>query len=280
MLSRGRRRTLSYGLQTVLGLRPRGFFLPHRHAAGARLWDQRSYPALAALFCAAEPAFAEMLARIDRFAEALGAIRGLAPPAPRFEQDWFPRLDAALIYAFVRGEAPARVVEIGSGHSTRFVMRAVADGGLATRVTAIDPAPRADIARLPLESIRLPVQEADPAVFDGLAAGDLLLVDSSHILMPGTDVDIVLNRVLPAASPSLFVFFHDIFLPDPYPAAWPFTAYNEQNGVAPLLQGGWELVFASNYVVRHMAERFAASAAARLPIPPGARESGLLLRKR
>ena len=49
---------------------------------------------------------------------ALKAIDG-PPPEPRWDQDWFPRLDAAALYVFVRETAPSRIIEIGSGHSTR-----------------------------------------------------------------------------------------------------------------------------------------------------------------
>src|SRR3546814_16899896 len=52
------------------------------------------------------------------------------PPAPRFSQNWFPTLDAVAAYTLVRRHGPARIVEVGSGHSTRFLCRAVADAGL------------------------------------------------------------------------------------------------------------------------------------------------------
>ena len=71
-----------------------------------------------------------------------------------------------------------------------------------------------------------------------LAPGDVLSIDSSHILMPGTDVDILLNRVLPALPAGVLVHIHDVFLPDDYPPAWSWRGYNEQLGVAALVQGG------------------------------------------
>src|SRR5204863_425837 len=70
------------------------------------------------------------------------------PPAPRWDQDWFPRLDAAAAYTMVRTLGPKRIVEVGCGHSTRFMARAVADGRLATSIIAIDPAPRAKLEGL------------------------------------------------------------------------------------------------------------------------------------
>ena len=118
------------------------------------------------MFRRAEPTFRGWLAAIDQMADALLAI-GLdaarsPPPAPRWRQGWFAGLDAAMAYALVRLTAPERIVEVGSGHSTRFLVRAVQDGGLATAVTAIDPQPRADLMTLPVTAHRVPVQRVEP----------------------------------------------------------------------------------------------------------------------
>ena len=104
---------------------------------------------------------AELLALLQRLAaiESLAdALRGLTgpPPRPRWSQDWFPRLDGAALYAAVRLGRPRRVLEIGSGHSTRFVAQAVADGDLACAVTCIDPQPRADVVKLPQPQLDIP----------------------------------------------------------------------------------------------------------------------------
>ncbi len=276
MLTRGSRRTLSFGLQTVLGLRQRGFFIPSRTASAAKPWARHPSHAHAARFRASEPAFAGHLAEIDALADDWRRIDG-PPPEPRFDQTWFPRLDAAALYTAVRRFAPARIVEVGSGHSTRFMVRAVRDGALTCDITAIDPAPRADIAGLPLTLHRATLQETGLGPFEGLAPGDLVFVDSSHVLMPGTDVDLVLNHVLPGLPAGVLVGFHDIFLPAPYPDAWPFTVYNEQNALGPLLRSA-ELLFASAYVVSQMSAAFGASAIGRMPLAQDARESLLLLR--
>lgn len=276
MLTRGSRRTLSFGLQTVLGVRQRGFFIPSRTAPAAKPWSRHASASLAGRFRAGEAAFAEHLAAIDALAGDWRRLDG-PPPEPRFDQTWFPRLDAAALYTAVRRFAPARIVEIGSGHSTRFIVRAVRDGGRPCAITAIDPQPRADIGGLPLTLHRATLQESGLAPFEGLAAGDLVFVDSSHVLMPGTDVDLILNHVLPGLPAGVLVGFHDIFLPQPYPDAWPFNVYNEQNALGPLIRSA-ELVFASAYVVSQMEAAFRASQIGRQPIEEGARESLLLLR--
>lgn len=190
-----------------------------------------------------------------------------------------PRLDAAVAYTLVRKLAPRLIVEVGSGHSTRFMARAIADGGLETELVTIDPAPRATIEALPVTLVRGTLQQADPELFGRLQSGDMLCVDSSHILMPGTDVDIAVNDILPSLPSGVIVFFHDIFLPDAYPPDWAWRGYNEQNGVGALLQAGYEPLFASRYAVTRMAEDLAATVVARLPLVAGAWESGLWLRK-
>ncbi len=258
--------------------RPRGFVIPYRYADSVEA--PPSYPALAPLFAAAEPEFRALLVLAQGHLERLLTFGGASPPAPRFDQDWFPRLDAAIAYTMVRTLRPARIVEIGSGHSTRFLARAVADERCATRIVAIDPAPRATIEGLPIEFVRSTVQRAGLDPFRGLAAGDIVFVDSSHILMPGTDLDVVLNAVLPALPPGALVHFHDIFLPEGYPADWAWRGYNEQNAVAALaMSGGYRLRWASHHAATRLTAGIAAAGLDRLPLVPGARETSLWLEK-
>jgi hypothetical protein len=268
-------------LATILGLAQRGIFVPHRHVdqwppAGSN----PPYAPIARLIAAAEPDFRAHLAAIERFADALLAIGSDPPPAPRWNQDWFPRLDAAAAYAMLRTRAPARLVEVGAGHSTRFYARAVLDGALPTRIRAIDPAPRADLARLPAQLDRRTLQEAGLDAFRDIAAGDIVSIDSSHILMPGSDVDLLLNRVLPELPAGALVQIHDILLPDDYPPQWGWRGYNEQQGIAALIAGGgWRVLWSSRWVATRLASELAASVAAKLPLPSGAIEASLWLSK-
>ncbi len=269
------------GLATVLGLARRGFFIPYRYAADTFAAGERpDYAPIAELFAGHRDAFAAVLDTIDSFAEDLLKIGAAPAPGPRWTQDWFPRLDAACAYALVRVRAPKRIVEVGAGHSTRFAAQAVRDGGIKTEHVAIDPAPRASLDSLPLTLVRKTVQSVGVEAFAALEAGDFLMIDSSHILMPGTDVDLLLGRVLPALPAGVLVHVHDIFLPGDYPPDWAWRGYNEQLGVAALLHGGaFEPVFASAFVTRALTERIATSVIARLPLPGGAFESSLWMRK-
>ncbi|KAA2238136.1 class I SAM-dependent methyltransferase [Salinarimonas soli] len=270
-------RSLAFGLATVLGVARRGFFIPYRHAAGV---DPIAYPALAPLFERAQARFTGLLGEIDALAPDLLAILGGGGPA-RFDQTWFPRLDAAAAYAMVRRERPARIVEVGSGHSTRFLARAVADGGLATAITCIDPQPRRSISGLPVTHDARLLGDDHRPLLAGLDPGDILFIDSSHLAVPGSDVDRLFLDILPRLAPGVLVHVHDVTLPDAYPAEWAWRGYNEQLLVGALLQGGaYEILFAGHWAATRMGDRVAAGVLASLPLVPGARETSLWLRKR
>ena len=247
-------RRLALGLATLLGIRRQGFFIPYRYAdqlpAPGRL---PPYAAMAARLARCSPAMTQVLDWINGYAADLAAIGGQPPPAPRWDQDWFPRLDGAAAYALARQAPPRRIVEVGSGHSTRFLARALADAGAQAEQVCIDPAPRAALKDLAVQWRRELLSPAHLPAFEALEAGDMAVFDSSHLLMPGTDVDLILSEILPRLAPGVRVHVHDVFLPDPYPADWEWRGYSEQNGLAPwLLSGAFRPIHASRYALTRM----------------------------
>jgi hypothetical protein len=266
-------RRLRLGLATLAGAQ-RGFFIPYRHAGTV---EPQSYPALEPRLEAALPQFLDVLGAIAAYGDDLGRIAAGRGPA-RFDQDWFPGLDAAAAYAIVRRERPARIVEIGSGHSTRFLAQAVMDGGSKTEIVCIDPQPRAGIAALPVQHVPCLLRDADPAIFAALRAGDVLFVDSSHVAMPGTDVDRLFLDVLPRLPSGVLVHVHDVFLPDPYPAEWSWRGYNEQLLIAALIGGGaCGLVWSSRWMASRRPE-LVPRAVLGPALPPGAYETSVWLK--
>ncbi len=243
-----------------------------------------AYPALTPLFAAAERSFRAVLAAAEGhaadFARILRGGPGLVGERPaRFEQEWFPRLDAVAAYTMVREARPARILEIGCGHSSRFMAQAIADGGLCTDFACVDPRPRAPLAGLPLRHAARPFGPEDAAAAAGFGPGDIVFIDSSHAVEEGGEIDRLLLDVLPRLPAGALVHVHDVFLPDGYPAAWAGRRYNEQTAVGALLGGGgWEIVFASRYVATRTA-LLAGTAVDALPLAPGAPEVSLWLRK-
>jgi hypothetical protein len=276
-------RRLALGLPTILGLAKRGYFIPYRYAAGIPARAERAaFPFIEDLFRTREQDFLDLLNVPDDLILSLAdRFNWPAPPSPRWQQVWFPRLDALAAYLLVRRHRPRRIAEIGSGHSTRFAAAAIRDDGLETEIRAVDPDPRADLEHLKCVSFhRMPLQDVPLSEFEDLAPGDFLMIDSSHIAMPGSDVDILLGRIVPALPPGVFIQIHDMFLPDPYPENWTWRGYNEQLPVATLIAGGAvEPVWSSRWVATRHPAVVETGPIAKIPIWEDVPETSLWLRK-
>lgn len=174
----------------------------------------------------------------------------------------FGEVDARTLFALLRHWRPARMVEVGSGFSTLLaadVNRRWLGG--AMRLTAIEPYPRDFLHGLDgLQTLRVErVQDTPADVFAELAAGDVLFVDSSHVLKTGSDLVHLLTRVLPTLRPGVRVHFHDVFLPDDYPPTWAIEenrGWNEQYALQVMLAANprWRVVFAAHHALTRLAD--------------------------
>jgi hypothetical protein len=61
------------------------------------------------------------------------------------------------------------------------------------------------------------IQDMDLRLINELESGDILFIDSSHIIAVGSDVVCEYLEILPRLKPGVIVQFHDIFLPSDYP---------------------------------------------------------------
>lgn len=147
-------------------------------------------------------------------------------------------LDGVALCGFLATRNPSHFIEIGSGSSTKFARRTIERRSLRTRITSIDPTPRADIDKICDEVVRKPLREVDLSIFDCLGPGDILFTDGSHICMPGSDVAIEFLEILPRLATGVLVHIHDIFLPYEYDLEFAQRWYNEQYMLATLLLSG------------------------------------------
>ena len=277
---RKRFRLKRFELEHALGITRRGWFIPYRYISTSPP-PNTHYPS--DIF---QSSIAEITATLKIAAEFNDTWSNFdgnrKPPAPRFNQDWFTGLDAAILYGLVRTLKPKLIVEIGSGHSTRFAAQALSDGKVESKIIAVDPAPRADISALTDRvEIRLESVQSTPLdIFKKLKKDDILFIDSSHILMPGSDVDILFNRILPVLPEGVLIHIHDIFLPSPYPPHWDWRGYNEQNALATMLAGGnYQIVAANQFARIHLKKTIEDLFSNLPPAPNGALETSLWLKK-
>jgi hypothetical protein len=128
---------------------------------------------------------------------------------------------ATSLHGVLRTYKPKRVIEVGSGNSTRVIagaLRLNAAEGHAAEYMVVDPYPGEDTRRIP-EITRFEVERVelvDPALFDALEANDVLFVDSGHTVRIGGDVNFMILDILPRLKPGVVVHFHDIPMPFEY----------------------------------------------------------------
>jgi hypothetical protein len=176
------------------------------------------------------------LARMEEFWQRSFAIIASTPFPETKERDYrfyynndiFSYGDAITLRAMIADLRPLTVVEIGSGFSSACMLDSVDEFGLDTRFTFIDPYPERLKGLLrPVDTQRVtileaPVQETNLDLYRSLRRGDILFIDSTHVLKTGSDVHHELFHILPVLQSGVVVHFHDIHFPFEYPDQWIF----------------------------------------------------------
>ncbi len=148
---------------------------------------------------------------------------------PTWNNKFLPGLDIIGLYGLVSILKPKKYIEIGSGNSTKIVRKAIIDNNLATKITSIDPYPRANIDHLADSVIRKPIENLEDYSFiENLDKNDILFIDNSHRCLPNSDVTVCFLELLPKLKPGVIVHIHDIYLPYDYPQFMCDRAYSEQ----------------------------------------------------
>jgi hypothetical protein len=98
---------------------------------------------------------------------------------------------------------------------------------------------------MPPEVIPKRLEQLNPSFFDELQAGDLLFIDSTHVIKPFSDVILELVHIMPNLRKGVIVHIHDVKLPF-YSKGFlekQYRHYEEQDMLACFLYGNakWEV---------------------------------------
>ncbi len=148
---------------------------------------------------------------------------------------------ASVLYTMIRKFKPKRIIEIGSGQSSKIISQAITVNKDKCRYTIIDPYPGKYVRNRKIKFHRLikkRVELVNPAVFDELGKGDILFIDSSHSVKIGSDVNFLYLDVLPRLKLGVIVHVHDISLPYEYSKTYATNEFFRQFWIEQyLLQG-------------------------------------------
>ncbi len=192
--------------------------------------------------------------------------------------------DAEVLYSLLRHLRPKQVLEIGSGNSTLVAGAAMAANrrdGSPGDLVAVDPTPTVALdteltlrkeggaagwlvevagRETPIDGLtrveRVDCREFPFDRFEALQAGDVLFIDTNHVVKLDSEVNWLVLEVLPRLAPGVWVHLHDIHLPYEYPQYSFFLAgfLTEQYLLQAFLTGSaWrvEVALAALFRDRH-----------------------------
>jgi hypothetical protein len=175
-----------------------------------------------------------------------------------FEKGPFRSGDAEFLYSFVRSRQPATIIEIGCGHSTLVIQHAISKNrehqqDFICDHVCIEPYENEWLKNLNVTVKKELIELLPLDFFKKLKAGDLLFIDSSHIIRPEGDVLFEILRLLPILPKGVYVHFHDIFTPRDYLKEWMTDGllfWNEQYLLEAYLSDNpnFKIIGAINYL--------------------------------
>ena len=216
------------GLQHAgISVVPRHFYwpVPDLNQLSLREWPVQSELAALDLRLDQQMAFLEMI--VPQFAPEYLQFPA-RPVEPQYLYHYnnglFESVDAEVAYTMVRHLRPRQIIEIGSGFSTRVMAAALRHNhqlhGDRGGILCVEPYADAVLRQgIPGVStlVETPVQKLSSNFVDDLQSGDILFIDSSHVVAVGSDVAYEVLELLPRLRKGVVVHFHDIFLPADYP---------------------------------------------------------------
>jgi len=139
--------------------------------------------------------------------------------------DQFSYGDGVILFGMIMSLKPKRIIEIGSGYSSALMLD-TNELFFENQIdlTFIEPYPDR-LKRLMHETERQniidkKIQDVDLEIFKTLGQGDILFVDSTHVVKTGSDVNTIIFDILPILQKGVIIHFHDIFYPFEYPLSW------------------------------------------------------------
>jgi hypothetical protein len=200
-----------------------------------------------------------------------------------FDNPNFGPGDAEYFYSIVRLMRPSSIIEVGSGLSTLLAEKAVSASRIQVpsyrcRHICIEPYEMPWLEKISgLEVIRQRLEDVDIELFLQLRRGDILFIDSSHVIRPQGDVVSAYLQILPRLASGVLIHVHDIFTPRDYPEEWlvnEVRLWNEQYLLEAFLtmNSEFRVIGAVDFLSRHhwqeISQKCPILGKKRLPCPP------------
>jgi hypothetical protein len=184
-----------------------------------------------------------------------------------YDNEYYLYTDGIVLFSMIRHIKPSRIIEIGSGFSSAIMLDTnELFFNNTISLTFIEPYPERlfsllkDTDKKQATIIQSDAQLIQLDTFRNLQAGDILFIDSTHVVKTGNDVNYILFEVLPELQSGVIIHFHDIFYPFEYPKEWVLKGrnWNENYFLRAFLMynNKFEIILFADYLHKHHKEAF------------------------
>ena len=165
--------------------------------------------------------------------------------------------DAEIYYQLIRHIKPKNILEIGSGQSTLIALEAIKKNKnidkINTKINCVEPYENTWLDNFNIKIIRKKIEDLHANYYLSLKSGDILFIDSSHVIRPQGDVLKIFFEIIPKLKKGVIIHIHDIFTPKDYPEKWLINEnrfWNEQYLVEALMmnKNRYEIYLMLNYL--------------------------------
>ena len=195
------------------------------------------------------------------FASELGHLESTridGVPPFSYQNALFSYGDADYWYQIIRKARPRRIFEIGSGNSTIVARLAIEKNReeypeYTCKHVCVEPFENPWLAGAGVTLVKEPAEHVGLTLFSELEKGDILFIDSTHVIKPQGDVLFEYLELLPSLKKGVIVHIHDIFSPKNYSENWlagDVKFWNEQYLLEAFLtnNNSWRIIGALNYL--------------------------------
>ena len=156
-----------------------------------------------------------------KYSEGVAFCNNLSNKKFTFNNPYFSIADGIILYALLSHIKPKKIIEIGAGYSTCFIQEiknSIFENSFDYQVIE----PNTDVYNSLVKNVtditlyEQTVQSIPLDVFKTLETGDILYLDTSHIVKTGSEVNHILFNILPVLNKGVIIHFDDVYYPFEY----------------------------------------------------------------
>ena len=159
----------------------------------------------------------------DKHVTLLNEIKRYIPEYTPMVNPALSTVDSINLYCMIRLNKPKKIVEIGSGYSTKIILLAMGKNekdGFPCSLIAIEPYPKKFLTDISLSNFKLLEEKIQNVDHNLIFDTDMLFIDSTHVSKFQSDVNTEIFQIIPTLKVGTLIHWHDIMIPGDYPENW------------------------------------------------------------